>query len=98
MKSSLLLQRISARLGLTALSLAALAGCAPLTPNLDAQFGDSVNLLKAQQVIDVRASADTRVVRLDAAAAREAIVLYHQSFRAPTPPPGVITIGVAGGQ
>jgi hypothetical protein len=54
MKSSLLLRRISARLGLTALSLAALAGCAPLTPNLDAQFGDSVNLLKAQQVIDAR--------------------------------------------
>jgi hypothetical protein len=93
MKTLLLSQLVSATLG-----IAALAGCVPLTPNLDAQFGDSVNLLKAQQVIDVRASADTRVVRLDAAAAREAIVLYHQSFRAPTPPPGVITIGVAGGQ
>jgi hypothetical protein len=67
-----------------------------MTPNLDSQFGSSVNAIKAQQTLDPGASANTRPTLMDATAGRDAVAGYNRSFRAPTPTPNVFTIGVGG--
>ncbi|MFC5475290.1 hypothetical protein [Paraherbaspirillum soli] len=79
-----------------ATSLLTLAGCVSLTPNLDSQFGNSVNLLKAEQTIAPNASANTAAVRMDGQAAREVVDRYYKSYKAPTPQPNVFAIGVGG--
>lgn len=78
-------------------ALLALTGCTSLTPNLDRQFGNSVNVLKAQQTIDPNASGNTKAVSMDGHAAREVVDRYYKSYKAPTPQPNVFTIGVGGG-
>ena len=78
-------------------ALGMLAGCAPMTPNLDRQFGTSVNIIKAQQTIDPDASRNTRMVTLDGDAANRSVERYVKSYSAPTPQPNVFTIGVGGG-
>lgn len=71
-------------------------GCTAVTPNLDRQFGSTVNVLKAQQVIDSAASSRTTPVSVDGETAREAINRYYKSYKAPTPPPGAFTINAVG--
>ena len=93
MKTTLNLPRVIA---IGATLLLTLAGCAT-TPNLDRQFGNSVNVLKAQQIIDPNASGNTRAVSMDGQAAREVVDRYYKSYKAPTPQPNVFTIGVGGG-
>lgn len=84
------------------LTIAALAcglgACAPLSPNLDANFGTSVNRLKAYQTMWPSASDNRANPGMDGSAAGEAYGRYLKSFRAPTPHPNVFTIGVGGGQ
>jgi hypothetical protein len=77
-----------------AAALYQLTGCAPLAPNLDSNFGNSLNALKAYQTINPQASANTANPDLDGRAANEAINRYHKSFSAPAPHQNVFTIGV----
>ncbi len=78
-------------------ALSNLAGCTPLSPNLDSTFGNSLNALKAYQTINPSASANTDNPAVDGVAAKEVIDRYYQSYKAPTPHPNVFTIGVGGG-
>lgn len=82
---------------ITMLAALTLAACAPLTPNLDAHFGDSVNIIKAQQTLNPDASTNTASAALDGAAAHEAMGRYVKSYQSPTPQPNVFTIGVGSG-
>ncbi|RZI43997.1 pilus assembly protein [Herbaspirillum sp. HC18] len=76
-------------------ALLALAGCAPLMPELDKRFGESVRVINAQQTLSPEASSNTGLVSLDGQAAHHAIVRYSKSYEAPTPQPNVFSIGVS---
>lgn len=82
---------------LTILSLAItgmLSGCVSPTPVLDEHFGDAVRAAKEQQILNPDAGRNTDpVAGLDGPAAKEAITLYHDSFKAPPPVTNVINIG-----
>jgi hypothetical protein len=78
-----------------ALSLS--AGCAPVAPRLDSDFGKSLNALKTYQTINPHASANTANPDMDGRAAKEAIDRYYKSFTAPAPHQNVFTIGVGSG-
>lgn len=80
--------------------LAALAasGCAS-TPNLDRQFGDSVQQLRARQVLSPQAGANRDTVAgMDGKAAQAAYVAYQKSFAAPAPQSAAFSIGVGARQ
>jgi hypothetical protein len=80
--------------------LAALGGCATLTPELDRTFGDAVNMARTGQAIDRDAAlknANKSAAGLDGIAAKEVIDRYQKSFRSPDPPPNVFAIGVSSG-
>ncbi len=82
------------------LSLLLLAGCAATTtPVLDSHFGESVALLKAQQIMypDAYRNMDP-VSGIDGKAGASAYQRYQKSFAAPEPQPNVFTIGVGGRQ
>jgi hypothetical protein len=81
---------------IVAVALTQLAGCAPLTPNLDGAFGRSVESLRVYQTINPTA-ANTANPGLDGPAAKEVIERYYKSYSAPTPHQNVFTIGVGGG-
>ena len=67
---------------LVLLGVALLAACAATTtPRTDEAFGESVSLLKAQQVLNPEASRNTDPVKgLDAKSAKNALESYHKSF------------------
>ena len=78
------------------LLLAALAasGCAA-TPNLDRQFGHSVEQLRLRQVLSPQAGANRDPVGgMDGKAAQAAYAAYQKSFAAPAPQAAAFTIGV----
>lgn len=80
----------------TAACLLVLGGCAATaSPDWDAQFGDSVRVLKAQQLIDPEAPARHAQTQpsTDGRSVREAMERHVESFRA-APPTSVINIGV----
>lgn len=86
----------------TALIVSALITCATLaacssTPGLDSRFGDSVNILKAQQTIDANASSNNAAVQVDGLAAKEAINQYKKSFANPKPPTNAFSINIGAG-
>lgn len=72
-----------------------LAGCAPLTPNLDSRFGDALSTLKRSQIIDPAASARTDNPAHDGKSAVEATGRYVKSYSAPTPHQSVLNTGGA---
>ena len=74
--------------------------CIATSPRLDARFGDSVNIAKAQQTLNPDASKNRNVVAgMDGKAAQETMVRYRESFKNPPLPANVFTIGVGtGGQ
>lgn len=78
-----------------ALSLS--AGCAPVAPRVDSDFGKSLTALKAYQTINPQASANTDNPGMDGRAAKEAIDRYYKSFTTPAPHQNVFTIGVGSG-
>lgn len=97
------LQAVSVIAVLTVLS--AIAGCGSSassgmysrTPNLDAQFGQAVEMAKAQQTLNPDASKNPDPVKgVDGRAAREAVEHYETSFRTPPPPQNIFGIGVGG--
>ena len=80
-----------------AAAVVALQACAT-SPRLDARFGDSVNVAKAQQTLNPDASMNRDAVAgIDGKAAQETMLRYRESFKSPPPPANVFTIGVSGG-
>lgn len=79
--------------------LVAMSGCTSLTPNLDAQFGQSVSLIKAQQTLNPAASRNTNPVNgLDGVAAKSGYDAYQKSYASPVPPTNAFTIGIGSGR
>lgn len=88
------------RYPVAALMLAALAACAPTSPNFDRHFGETVPALRAQQTRNPDApiaNQDKMADGLDGRAAREAVERYHQSFSEPPAPENTFVIGVGSG-
>lgn len=83
------------------LGAACLAACAvSTTPRTDEQFGESMGILKAQQVLNPDASRNTDpVTGLDSKSAKSALDNYHNSFRKPAggATSNTLTIGVGSG-
>jgi hypothetical protein len=79
-----------------AMLLSLLAGCSTVTPNYDLRFGDAVRHAKLGMVInpDAGKNAD-EVTGIDGKAARETILLYQSTYKAPPPAVNVINIGGA---
>jgi len=72
----------------------ALGGCAN-TPNLDAKFGDSVRLARAQQTLNQQAGRVPRPVNgMDGPSASAAYQNYQQSFTTKDSQSDAFTIGV----
>ncbi len=71
-----------------------LAGCKSTTPNYDARFGDSVRDARQKMIINPDAGRNTDVAAgMDGKSAKESIILYHDTFKAPPPAVNVINIG-----
>lgn len=72
----------------------AASGCST-TPRLDSNFGRSVDLLRAQQVIKPQAGLNRDpVAGLDGKSAVAAYQTYEKSFSAPVPQSGAMTISL----
>ncbi len=74
-------------------------GCTTLTPQLDAGFGDAVNIAKARQALDRDApqrNATRMVAGVDGVVAKDMMDRYRKSFREPEPQTSAFTIGVSG--
>ena len=77
-----------------ALTLLLGTGCSHVTPNYDARFGDAVRDAKRRMTINPDAGKDGNpVVGMDGRAARESMVQYQKSYKAPPPAVNVIYIG-----
>jgi len=78
----------------TALLLTLLTGCAAVTPNYDARFGDAVREARLNMTINPGAGKNPdQAIGMDGKSAREAIILYQGSFKAPPSVTNVINIG-----
>jgi hypothetical protein len=87
---------------ITPLALAAAllaAGCAgTATPEYDLRFGQAVREARLKQTLNPGAGANPdQALGLDGRAAREGLVLYHDTFKKPPPVVNVINIGGATG-
>jgi len=79
------------------LAVAVLSGCAATMPNLNAKFGDAVNMAKSQQTINPDASLNTDpVAGLDGQAANAVMDRYHKAYESPAPASSG-AIGLTGG-
>lgn len=77
-----------------ALLLGLIAGCASVTPNYDAKFGDAVREAKLKMTINPDAGKNPdQVTGMDGKAGRDTIILYQDTFKAPPPVVNVINIG-----
>ncbi|QOF76434.1 hypothetical protein [Variovorax sp. 38R] len=77
-----------------ALTLLLGTGCSHVTPNYDARFGDAVRDAKRKMTINPDAGKDgDPVAGMDGRAARESMVQYQKSYKAPPPAVNVINIG-----
>lgn len=69
-------------------------GCATVTPNYDARFGDAVRQAKLNMTINPDAGKNPdQVAGVDGKAARETIIRYQNTFKEPPPVVNVINIG-----
>jgi hypothetical protein len=76
----------------------ALGACTTTPQNLDAQMGHSVDMLKALQIANPQAAADTRPVEgIDGKAADALVDRYHKTFSTPQPTVNVYSIGIGSG-
>ncbi len=71
------------------------AGCAPTTPQWDAQFGESMRIAMQQQTLNPDAGGTAPVNGIEAVTGRESITRYRDSFKEPTQPTSAFTIGVS---
>ena len=77
-----------------ALLFCLLAACSTTTPNYDKRFGDAVREAKLKMTINPEAGKNPDpVTGMDGKAAREGIIVYQDSFKAPPPVANVINIG-----
>lgn len=75
-----------------------LSGCASVTPNYDAKFGDAVRTAQRQQTINPDAGMALNAgAGVDGKAAQQTILLYQGTFKAPPPVVNVINIGGGSG-
>ena len=88
-----------------ALLLTLLAGCASVTPHYDTRFGNSVREAKLKMTINPDAGknpdqVNPQVLGMDGKSARETIILYQDTYKAPPPAVNVINIGgnIGGGR
>jgi uncharacterized protein YceK len=84
-----------------ALLVTLLAGCASVTPNYDAKFGNAVREARLNMMINPDAGSNPdQAIGMDGKAARETILLYQGTYKAPPPAVNVINIGgaIGGGQ
>ncbi|SDY03332.1 hypothetical protein [Nitrosomonas sp. Nm33] len=91
---------ISGPLLVLLLAIVALAaGCVPISPRLDARFGEAVSIAKAQQTINPQASLNTEPVKGINGQAGDAIFdNYRNSFRHPAAPlRSLVNVGTTGG-
>jgi type IV pilus biogenesis protein CpaD/CtpE len=92
-----MMKNLSTRMALACAMALLAVGCAQRTPYLESQMGQSLSLLKAQQVINPDAGSNTDpVAGIDARAAKSSQDRYQQSFRMPQPQPNVFNIGIGG--
>lgn len=85
----------------TALLLTVLVGCASVTPNYDAKFGSAVREARLKMTINPNSGKNPdQVLGMDGKSARENIILYQDTFKAPPPAVNVINIGgnIGGGR
>ena len=86
--------RMLALRGLAVMSLLALlAGCMSTTPEYDKRFGDAVRQSRLDMTInpDAGSTADA-ALGMDGISAREGLVRYQNTFKAPPPVTNVISI------
>ena len=75
------------------------AGCVQRAPYLESQMGQSLSLIKAQQILNPEAVRNTDpVAGMDSKAAKSGYDLYQKSFKTPEPQPNAFTIGIGGGR
>lgn len=78
----------------TFLLLALLAGCASVTPNYDAKFGNALREAKLKMTINPDAGKNPdQVFGMDGKSARETIIFYQGTSKVPPPAVNVINIG-----
>jgi uncharacterized protein YceK len=76
------------------LTLGLLSGCASVTPNYDAKFGEAVRAAQLKQTINPDAGNTPQdMAGIDGKAAQETMLLYKSTFQAPPPVVNVINIG-----
>ena len=89
-------QNFKYTLMLSAIALLA-AGCVQRAPYLESQMGQSLSLIKAQQVLNPEASRNADpVAGMDSQAAKSGYDLYQKSFKTPEPQSNAFTIGIGG--
>jgi len=74
--------------------LAVLAGCSA-TPHYDARFGDAVRAARRAMTINPHPAKHDPAAGTDGQAAREAVIRYQDSFKAPPPVVNPISAGGA---
>jgi hypothetical protein len=71
-----------------------MTGCTTATPNYDARFGDAVHDARLGMIVNPDAGKNPeQTVGMDGKAARESIILYQGTYKAPPPVVNVINIG-----
>lgn len=76
------------------LLLGLMAGCASVTPNYDAKFGNAVRAaLHAQTLNPTAPATDDTVLGMDGKAAVNALERYQESFKAPPKTFEILNIG-----
>lgn len=80
-------------------SISLLSACVPMTPYLDAHYGETVKMAVAQQTINPDASQNINPVKgVDGTTAKNAIDLYHNTSKAPPPATNIFNIGIGSSQ
>lgn len=76
-----------------------LTACMPMTPYLDAHYGETAQMAVAQQTINPDAAQNTNPVKgVDGTTAKNAIELYHNASKAPPATTNIFNIGIGSGQ
>lgn len=85
-------------MGIVVGSCLMLSACAPTSPRMDRQFGESVRMSIAQQILNPDAAANNVPDALDGMAARNSVDRYRNSFREPPAAADGFTIGLGSGR